>query len=216
MPRLVDLCCKAGGASAGYAAAGFDVVGVDIEPQPHYPFKFVQADALEYLAAHGHEFDTWAASPPCRDHTKLTSLRGRVGNGHLLADIREAFQQHPAGRPWVIENVPGAPMRADYRLCGCLFDLPGLRRERWFETSWRHFELRSPCHHRGRAVTVVGHPGGRSRREGRTMPTADVWARAMGIDWMTAAELAQAIPPAYTEHIGRELLVRVTERSAAA
>ena len=118
-------------------------------------------------------------------------------------------------RPWVIENVPGAPMRTDYRLCGCMFGLPGLRRERWFETSWQGFELRPKCEHAGRAVTVAGHPGGSSARDGISMGSKDDWSRAMGIDWMTARELAQAIPPAYTEYIGEQLMAHITQAVAA-
>lgn len=132
--RLLDLYCCQGGAAKGYHDAGFEVVGVDLNPQPRYPYEFHQADALEYLAEHGHEFDAWHASPPCRDHTALTSRAGFEGSGHLLADTRAAFQAHPARRPWVIENVPGAPMRVDLMLCGGMF---GLRtyRHRWFELS---------------------------------------------------------------------------------
>ena len=99
-------------------------------------------------------------------------------------------------------------MRSDYRLCGCMFGLPGLRRDRWFETSWRGFELRAPCSHQGVAVTVAGHGSdGRLYRDGRTPQTQAQRMMAMGIDWMTSRhELAQAIPPAYTEYIGHQLL----------
>jgi DNA (cytosine-5)-methyltransferase 1 len=204
-PRLLDLFCCQGGAGMGYHRAGFDVTGVDIEPQPRYPFEFVQADALEYLAEHGHRFDAVHASPPCHDHSALSSLSGTHGTGWLLEATRAALSN--CSLPWVIENVPGAPMRTDYRLCGCMFGLPGLRRERWFETSWRAFELRSPCLHVDDTVTVAGHAGGSSTRDG-TAGYGDTatWRRAMGIDWMTGAGLAQAIPPAYTEHIGTQLL----------
>ena len=140
-PRLLDLFCGAGGAAMGYHRAGFDVVGVDINPQPNYPFEFVQADAMEFLKNRGRgwwsmkRFDAIHASPPCQDH-----MRGGQhpphGTGWMLNACRRMLTDH--GIPWVIENVPGAPMRADYRLCGCQFGLR-LRRERWFETSWQGF-----------------------------------------------------------------------------
>ncbi len=215
LPRLLDLYCGAGGASTGYHRAGFEVTGVDIRPQPRYPFTFHQGDALEFLTAHGHEFDAINAGPPCQDHSRLRALSGDHGTGWLLAATRAALSA--SGVAWVIENVPGAPMRADLRLCGCLFALPGLRRERWFETSWRAFELRSPCSHTGPTVTVAGHPGGTSTRDGRSgYADTAAWRTAMGIDWMTAKELAQAIPPAYTHHLGAHLLDHLTSGQAAA
>ncbi|WP_040703989.1 DNA cytosine methyltransferase [Nocardia takedensis] len=212
--RLLDLYCCAGGASAGYHRAGFEVTGVDIAAQPRYPFEFHRGDALEFVREHGHEFDVIAASPPCQDHSRLRSLTVAHGTGWLLAATRTALQA--SGRPWVIENVPGAPMRSDIRLCGCMFGLPGLRRERWFETSWREFELRPPCVHLDQRVTVAGHPGGRSTRDGHAgFGDVTAWRRAMGIDWMTAAELAQAIPPTYTEYIGHRLRAYLTAHTAA-
>jgi len=210
-PILLDLYCGAGGAAMGYSRAGFDVIGVDKESQPNYPFEFVQDDALDYLRDY-MDCDAFHASPPCQDHSTLRSVSGTHGTGHLLAATRELLQQ--IGLPWVIENVPGAPMRTDYRLCGCMFGLPGLRRERWFETSWHAFDFRSPCSHSDPTVTVAGHPGGSSTRDGeRGFGDTAAWKRSMGIDWMTAKELAQAIPPAYTEYIGAQLLDAV--RSAA-
>jgi DNA (cytosine-5)-methyltransferase 1 len=209
-PRLLDLFCCQGGAARGYHDAGFDVTGVDIEPQPRYPYTFVQADALEYLAEHGHEFDAWHGSPPCHDHSVLSNAAGLDGTAHLLDDTRRAFTAHPAGRPWVIENVSGAAMRADFRLCGCMFGLPGLRRERWFETSWRGFELRAPCHHAGMAATVAGHGAHPHEYQRGWAPTQADRNNAMGIDWMTRDGLAQAIPPAYTQVIGTHLMDQLT------
>jgi DNA (cytosine-5)-methyltransferase 1 len=212
-PLLLDLFCGAGGAAMGYHRAGFEVVGVDINPQPNYPFEFHRCDALDWLD--GPLDADWAAihaSPPCQDHSRLASLSGVHGTGWLLAATRTALTA--TGIPWIIENVPGAAMRADYRLCGCMFGLPGLRRERWFETSWRGFDLRSPCSHSDQTVTVAGHPGGSSTRDGVSgYGDTAAWRRAMGIDWMTARELAQAIPPAYTEYIGGQLL-ETLERAA--
>lgn len=215
-PLLLDLYCGAGGAAVGYHRAGFDIVGVDINPQPDYPFKFIKADALLFLefgaVLQGIRPDAIHASPPCQDHSKLASLTGKHGTGWMLDATREALS---AGRiPWVIENVPGADMRADYKLCGCMFGLPGLRRERWFETSWNAYELRPPCSHADHTVTVAGHAGGSSKRDGTSgYGDTSAWKRAMGIDWMTAKEMAQAIPPAYTAYIGAQLLDTV--RAAA-
>ena len=192
----------------GYHRAGFDVVGVDIAAQPRYPFTFYQADAFSFLAelqADLDFYDAVHASPPCRDHTVYTSRWGVEGSGYALPAIREALIDTDI--PWVIENVPGADMRADYRLCGCMFNLPGLRRKRLFETSWCERFEPPPCRHTSPAVTVTGHSGGSSRRDGTAgRGTKSAWCAAMGIDWMTNREMSQAVPPAYTEFVGRELL----------
>jgi DNA (cytosine-5)-methyltransferase 1 len=203
--RLLDLFCGAGGAGMGYHRAGFEVVGVDINPQPHYPFKFHQADALEYLAEYGHEFDAIHASPPCQDF--IPTIPRLHGTAHFLADVRRSLLKTSV--PWVIENIPGAPMRADFRLCGCMFDLPRLRRQRLFETSWHGFALLPPCHHPEHPVSVTGHgaPSSNFYRDKLKGPEFGKLCRlAMGIDWMTRDELSQAIPPAYTEFIGRQLM----------
>jgi DNA (cytosine-5)-methyltransferase 1 len=220
-PRLLDLFCGAGGAAVGYHRAGFDVVGVDIAPQPRYPFEFHQADALEFPL---DGYDAIHASPPCQDHmrTPLPQAK-RHGTGWLLAATRDRLLAQSA--PWVIENVPGAPMRVDYRLCGCRFGLATekweLRRVRWFEVSWiPPFVLEPPCVHSRPAIAVVGNgqPSWYRQRWTRKpdgKPDYVLFRRTcqevMGIDWMTRDELSQAIPPAYTEHIGAQLLVAVKE-----
>lgn len=202
-PLLVDLCCKQGGASEGYRRAGFDLLGVDNEPQPRYPFPFVQADALEFLAS--ADLTPVAAihgSPPCKGFTRTGwSYHFDYHERHpdLLTPMREALRR--TGKPWVIENVPGAPMRPDLTLCGCMFGLDELERERWFEFDRPVFDLRQSCGRRKRTVS----PRGNTHYAGE----ADDWARAMAIDWMNAEGLSQAIPPAYTEHIGRHLLAQV-------
>lgn len=204
-PRLLDLYCKQGGAGMGYHRAGFEVVGVDIEAQPRYPFEFHQADALEYLAEHGHEFDAVHASPVCKRYSSATPARTRDSHPDQIAPTRAALEA--TGLPWVIENVPGAPLRPDLVVCGCVVGLREIERERWFETSWHARELRAPCFHATSPITVAGHgePSGPRMTHGLVAKVAD-WKRVMGIDWMTRDGLAQAIPPAFTEHVGAHLL----------
>lgn len=206
-PRLLDLYCGAGGAAKGYADAGWDVYGVDLYPQPHYPYDYFQGDALTFNWA-GMDFQAIHASPPCHDFSRLSSMASRRGGtGWMLDATRTRLES--SGLPWVIENVPGAPMRPDYRLCGCMMGLPRLRRERWFETSWGSTQKAFIHDHTTQTVNVSG--GGSSPRErerGIVHLKAD-WEDAMGIDWMTRDELSQAIPPAYTTFMGRYLRVMV-------
>lgn len=208
-PRLLDLFCGAGGCAMGYHRAGFDVVGVDIAPQPRYPFTFVQADALDYLAAHAHEFDAIHASPPCQAYSMAAQTQRNQGKVYpdLVAPTRKALAA--TDKPWVIENVPGAPVRADFRICGCQVGLP-LRRVRLFEASWQPIVLMPPHHHTGPVVSVVGHGTPTWVREQLGYnPTINDYRAAMGIDWMTRCELSQAIPPAYTELVGQHLMTHI-------
>jgi site-specific DNA-cytosine methylase len=195
----------------GYHRAGFYVVGVDNRPQPNYPFEFHQADAMTFPLA---GFDAIHASPPCQAFSGATRMQGDPSShADLLTPTRERLRQ--AGTAWVIENVPGAPMRADFKLCGCMFSL-GVQRERWFETSWQAFDLRPPCHHPVPAVGVYGYSGSRGS-SGIYSGRLRRWSEAMGIDWMThAKQVGQAIPPAYTEYIGRRLLDYLAEAGEAA
>jgi DNA (cytosine-5)-methyltransferase 1 len=210
-PLLLDLFCGAGGSAVGYHRAGFDVVGVDINPQPRYPFEFHQSDALEYLDAIGWGkpgvktgFAAIHASPPCQRYSASTPGRTRNDHPDILGLTRDLLTA--VGLPWVIENVPRAPMRVDYKLCGCMFGLPNLKRERWFEASWATFAMRQPCLHLEPVYSVCGDSPVKSHLRGNHKPTLADWKRSMGIDWMTGKELSQAVPPAYTEHIGRHLL----------
>ena len=164
-------------------------------------------------------FDTVHASPPCQDHMRGGSHPVH-GTGWMLEATRERLLAQPA--PWVIENVPGSPMRADYQLCGCMFGLhlPEMQliRTRWFETSWHGFEMRSPCDHGGRpAVSVTGHGTTTYARDklGRNPTIAEYRALMGGIDWMNRDELSQAIPPAYTEYVGARLLEHLAAERAA-
>lgn len=205
--KLLDLFCGAGGAAMGYHRAGFDeIVGVDIKPQPRYPFQFIQADAMTFPL---EGFDAIHASPPCQKYSMASQSQRNKGKEYpdLLAPTREILKIY--NRTWIIENVPGAPMRPDFKLCGCHVGLK-IRRERWFETNWNGFSLVRPCDHREPVVSVVGHGTPTwVRKRLEFNPTVKDYRAAMGIDWMTRDELSQAIPPAYTEFIGRKLLERL-------
>lgn len=205
--RLLDLFCGAGGAAMGYHRAGFEVVGVDIKPQPHYPFEFHQADAMTYPL---EGFDVIHASPPCQDH--MRSACKVHGTGWMLSGIRERLEK--SNLLFIIENVPGAKMRIDIDLCGCIFGLRVLRR-RWFEVNWNCFNLLAPCAHIGQYLSVVGNGTPTAILNKGFRQTVKLCRDAMGIDWMTRAELSQAIPPAYTLWIGKQLMKYLTARSPA-
>lgn len=199
-PRLLDLFCCAGGAGMGYHRAGFDVVGVDIAPQKNYPFEFHQADAMTYPL---DGFDAIHASPPCQAYSIASQSRRNEGHEYLdlLAPTRDRLVA--SGLPWIIENVPGAPMRADYVLCGCMFGLMSLRRERWFETSWRGFAMHMTHDHSTPAISVVGHgtPSWVRQKLGRC-PSIHEYRAVMGIDW-TKPRRALAGDPAGVHGIPR-------------
>lgn len=212
-PRLLDLFCCAGGAGMGYSRAGFEVVGVDINPKPRYPFEFHQADALEFLREHGREFDAVHASPPCQHYSVVSKSHNGNAAAHpdLVPPTREALRKN--GRPWIIENVIGAPLINPVVLCGTMF--PGLRviRHRQFESSERltapgacqphplcyTMDKRKPHYGKLDEMTafVMVNGGGNCSKAAA--------ADAMGIDWMTKEELNEAIPPAYTEYLGWQL-----------
>jgi DNA (cytosine-5)-methyltransferase 1 len=219
-PRLLDLFCCEGGAAKGYSDAGFEVVGVDIEPRKNYPFEFIQADALEVLKDGRFvlEFDAIHASPPCQAYSDSTLRHRNLGKEYadLLGPTRDALEAVHAGCgvPWVIENVPGAPMRADYVLCGSQFGLM-LIRHRWFEVSWGPLptlELHQPCTHDRRAVTITGNGTPsytRASREKRGIAKNVGLAEKreiMEMPWASVYGVSQAIPPAYTRFIGEKML----------
>jgi len=211
--KLLDTFCKAGGAGAGYAQAGFEVVGVDIEPQPHYPYEFHQADALQFIADHGHEFDAIHASPPCQDYTWASIQHKKNGKKYpdLLAPTRDALIK--TGLPYVIENVVGAPLLNPIVLNGLFFGLR-VRRTRLFEMNFeipfflipkegRSFFRKGRKNKDGDIVVPVGH-----------FSNIAYVRKVMGIDWMNQEELANAVPPAYTEFIGNILLQHLQEKRA--
>jgi DNA (cytosine-5)-methyltransferase 1 len=208
---LLDLYCGAGGAAMGYNRAGYDVVGVDIKPQRHYPFTFIRADALEVVNAGAGSFDVIHASPPCQKYSVLRNVNAGREYPDLVGVTRELLET--TGLPWVMENVPGAPTNTTFVLCGSMFGLGvngfQLRRHRVFESNV--MMLTPQCQHEGETIGVYGHGptdnrhGVRGRRGGYQGNKADNMA-AMDIDWMGRNELAQAVPPAYTEWIGAQML----------
>jgi DNA (cytosine-5)-methyltransferase 1 len=219
--KLLDLYCKAGGAAKGYTDAGFEVVGVDIEPQPNYPYEFRQCDAIEYLNSHWREFDAAHASPPCQVHSVLAHL-SRPTHVDWIPQTRAALIK--TGLPYVIENVPGAPLLDPIILCGSHFGLKTLggaqlRRHRLFETNINVIP-QPACNHYGETIGIFGDKARNTAKEKRhyTLPketrgvpvgiqfSLQDAQMAMGIDWMGFRELSQAIPPAYTEYIGKYLL----------
>jgi DNA (cytosine-5)-methyltransferase 1 len=212
--KLLDLYCKAGGAAMGYFRAGFtEIVGVDLEPQPNYPFTFVQADALR-LPFGLETFDAIHASPPCQRYSNGAKKWG-TSDSHpdLIPPTRELLIA--SGKPWVMENIESARehMRFPIMLCGEMFGL-GVFRHRLFESPLLTL---GPSHAKhsgkvgdGRFHTVTGHAGGSSKRDGWKGGSTEDWRRAMGINWMTGSELAEAIPPAYTEWIGKRILEKGT------
>ena len=204
-PCLLDLFCGAGGAAMGYYRAGFDVVGVDIKPQPHYPFTFIQGDALNppvKLSA----FDVIHASPPCQAYSTMTKKWGReLLHPDLVPLIRLMLRE--TGLPYVIENVRNSGLDGTVMLCGSIFNLP-LRRHRYFQLSNGN-PLTLTCNHSAPVVAVYGHSGGRSKRDNKSFGGIETWKAAMEIDWMSGDELAEAIPPAYTEFIGRQLMEHI-------
>ena len=229
-PRLLDLFCGAGGAAMGYHRAGFEVVGVDIEPQPDYPFEFHQADALDVLESirdGGHWYyeighiDAVHASPPCQAYSETQKLHGKR-HPRLIEPTRELLYSI-GNLPYVIENVVGAPLANPIVLCGSSFGL-AVKRHRLFECD-PFYTLAPPCQHptekkyptharKDKAqlsefVHVYGTGGGAGK-------DIDLWRWAMDVPWMqTKAEIAEAIPPAYTQFIGEQLMAHLKATVAA-
>ena len=227
-PRLLDLFCGAGGAAMGYSRNGFEVVGVDIKPQPHYPFEFRQADALTYPL---EGFDAFHASPPCQGYSIMNNLPWLRGKDYPLLLPLVIQRLETTNKPYVVENVMGARngakclsrrgldgLKAGY-LCGQMFGLP-FYRHRLFATNWLWL---APGHLKHLVALRRGHQfgpnGGRlrdilplSNNVGTMTLTHAPKSRvkqaaiAMGVDWMHGDEVSQAIPPAYTEFIGKYLM----------
>lgn len=227
-PWILDLFCGAGGAGEGYRRAGFHVVGVDIDPKPlrHNPHECYQGDALDVLNTllagrewQGytlHDFQAIHASPPCQHYVQFLHGRNRGYEQYpdLVGPVRERLIA--ADVPYVLENVPTSPVRATLVLCGSSFGLR-VRRHRRFEMNWLAWGL--PCRHReqGPPIGVYGNggprnPGGRGRRYKTKADASDAMG---GLDWMTIGEMTEAIPVAYTEWIGRQLLAAISAQEVA-
>lgn len=216
MARLLDLFCCQGGAAAGYALAGFsEIVGVDLEPQPRYPYTFVEGDALAFARERASAFDAIHASPPCQAYSQTLHYGATKTYPDLLAPTIELLDE--IGIPYVIENVVGAPLRVDVMLCASAFGLR-MRRHRIFQSNVP-LGLAPPCNHWSRAgapskgqdpdrfrpgvfVSPAGNP---NKRKGSLRE----WIEVMGTPWMDRHGVTQAIPPAYTEFLGRKLLAAI-------
>ena len=218
-PCLLDLFCGAGGAATGYHQAGFAVVGVDIHPQPNYPFEFIQADVFDIDPDFIATFDAIHASPPCQAYSDLVSLNGNADTlPKLIEPIRGVLIA--SGKPYVIENVEGAPLRDYIVLCGTMFKGLRVLRHRLFETN---FEISAPPHNKKHPK--VHTLDKRKAHYGKTDEMKDfvqvtgggncsirAASEAMGIDWMKKREINEAIPPAYTCFTGTHLLKHLAER----
>lgn len=224
MPKLLDLFCCAGGAAQGYANAGFEVVGVDIEPQPNYPFVFMQGDALDLDPEFFKEFHAIHASPPCQSYSDLAKRNGNADDWpRLVEPVRDMLEK--TGLPYVIENVEGAPLLNPVLLCGTMFPELRVIRHRLFETN---FPLTAPEHIPHKEHPLVHTHDKRKNHYGKTNEWDDFVQvtgggnctiaaayDAMGIDWMTKKEINESIPPAYTEYVGKQLFAYLKKSEAA-
>ena len=214
--KLLDLYCGAGMAADGYYRAGFtEIIGVDINPQPHYPYTFIQDDAIEYLKNENLDsFDLIHASPPCQAHTRAKHLRKAQGGTSKYLDFLTPtlaiLEQHDG--PWVAENVPGSPGMEDAVIeCGSSYGL-GVRRHRLFLSNVRI--VGSVCDHKsqGRPWGVYHVMGDSIPKGGRTVKTLEQGWEVMGVDreipWNS---LKEGFPPVYTEHIGRQIFEAINE-----
>lgn len=195
----------------GYHRAGFEVVGVDIKPQPHYPFQFFECDALEFITTYCADYflkvDAIHASPPCQAYSVTKSLH-KKDHPDLVGKTREILIK--TGKPYVIENVKGSPLNTSLMLCGSMFKDLRVYRHRYFECNPLLYFPPAECNH---AYSMPKSKGEYHTLDKQSFITcvghnfqAESGRKAMGIDWMTRDELAQAIPPAYTEWIGKQLL----------
>jgi DNA (cytosine-5)-methyltransferase 1 len=208
-PRLLDLFCCQGGAAKGYADAGFDVTGVDLAPQPRYPFRFIQADAIAFVLEHGAAFDFIHASPPCQHDSDCQRIQGNT-HPDLIAPTRTALEA--TGRPWVIENVGGAvpKLRAPVMLCGQMFWLANYR-HRFFEPGggFRLTQPDHPAHLVPQAKMGRPVPPGHYGQFVGNFSGVPLARKVLGVPWMNRDGIRECIPPAYAEHIGRIALAQL-------
>lgn len=210
--RILDLFCKSGGAGYGYHLAGFEVVGVDIANIKRYPFEFIKRDAIDVLKDQKFlsTFDAIHASPPCQTHSATKHLRNAQGKQSSKVDLipQTRVGLIKSGLPYIIENVPGAPLLDPVVLCGSSFKLK-VRRHRLFESNIKLTGL--PCSHKeqGKPVGIYGSMRDEIPNGGHTAKSIEEAREAMGIDWMLWGDLVEAIPPVYTKHLGIQLLTHL-------
>lgn len=219
-PKLLDLFCGVGGAGEGYQRAGFEVTGVDNIEQPNNPHKFILDDALEYLIKYGNNYDVIHASPPCQLYSVSTYQFRKKGKVYpnLIPPLKEVLDK--LEKPYIIENVPLAPIRSDVVFKGYVFGLKVIR-ERKFELGNGLFILQQEMYKtnkqvkKGDFVTVAGKGSLKSHKNDHDFKHSkgsilENWRFALGIPWAkTYKELANAIPPAYTEYIGQQILYQL-------
>lgn len=202
----LDLFCGAGGASKGISNCGFEVWGIDIDSQPSYPFNFIQDDAIEFMKAGLDEFDFIWASPPCQAYSFASAKHRNSGKEYpdLVASTRKYLVK--SNKPYIIENVVGAPLINPVRLCGTMFPVLKVFRHRLFESNC-NLVVDMKCDHTGHKAIEYRYKGGDFFIVAGHMPgTIKEWSDAMGINWMTKKELTQAIPPAYSEYLVRQII----------
>ena len=228
-PRLLDLFCCEGGAAVGYDRAGWDVTGIDLEPRfaKRYPFRFYAADAIAFVKVFGQDYDAIHASPPCQAYS-ITKHGHSRQHPQLIEPVREALIA--TGRPYVIENVVGAPLIDPLLLCGSMFNLTAIdddgtplrmERHRLFESNVPLSAPRPDFH--DKTVQVAGSYGGARRdkweakhiRKGGYVPRIEIQQQLLDIDWMTQYGMYQSLPPVYTAHIGAQLLTHIEGQAAA-
>jgi len=221
--KLLDLFCGAGGASAGYALAGFEVTGIDVKHGKRYPFEYIRGDVRDYLDLEFlRQFDVIAASPPCQTHSRTKHLRDAQGKStskvDMIPEVRQALID--SERPYVIENVPEAPLINPIKVCGSFFGLK-VRRHRSFESNLQLVGTKCDHKSQGKPIGVYGAMNdtaqGLNRLTGKyviggsTAKTIEEGRQAMGISWMVWSELVESIPPAYTNFVGLQIYAQVVD-----